>query len=75
MHIKQEKGSGGYPITRIEMIAGNKFNRDRMGYAGIFDISKYSEFILNDGDLLMSQINSMRYLGRTVLYKKRKMNK
>ncbi len=70
-NIKQSKSSGGFPITRIETIADNKFNRDRVGYAGITDISSYESYILEDEDLLMSHINSAKYLGRTVLYNRR----
>ena len=69
-NIKQGETDGGYPITRIETTANDTFNRDRMGYAGITDLAKYESFILDDGDLLMSHINSVQYLGRTVLYKK-----
>ena len=69
-NIKQGDIEGGFPITRIETTANDKFNRDRMGYAGITDISKYEAYVLEDGDLLMSHINSVQYLGRTVLYVK-----
>ena len=69
-NIKQGSVPGGYPITRIETIANDKFNRDRMGYAGITDLTKYESYVLEDGDLLMSHINSVQYLGRTVLYEK-----
>ena len=69
-NIKQGNAAGGYPITRIETTANDTFNRDRMGYAGITDLSKYQSYILEDGDLLMSHINSVQYLGRTVLYQK-----
>ena len=69
-NIKQGDVDGGFPITRIETTANDKFNRDRMGYAGITDISKYESYVLEDGDLLMSHINSVQYLGRTVLYVK-----
>ena len=69
-NIKQGDVDGGYPITRIETTSNDTFNRDRMGYAGITDLSKYESYILEDGDLLMSHINSVQYLGRTVLYKK-----
>ena len=68
--IKQGIVAGGFPITRIETLADNKFNRDRMGYAGITEIDKYSDYVLEDGDLLMSHINSPKYLGRTVVYHK-----
>ena len=69
-NIKQGDVDGGFPITRIETTANDKFNRDRMGYAGITDVSKYESYVLEDGDLLMSHINSVQYLGRTVLYVK-----
>lgn len=69
-NIKQGDVDGGFPITRIETTANDKFNRDRMGYAGITDISKYESYVLEEGDLLMSHINSVQYLGRTVLYVK-----
>ena len=69
-NIKQGIKNGGFPITRIETISSDKFNRDKMGYAGITDASQYENYILEDNDLLMSHINSPQYLGRTVLYKK-----
>ena len=69
-NIKQEKDAGGLPITRIETLSGGVFNRDRMGYANIDDNGKYDSFILNNGDLLLSHINSKAYIGRTVLYEK-----
>lgn len=69
-NIRQGSSDGGYPITRIETIANDTFNRDRMGYAGITYLGKYQSYVLEDGDLLMSHINSVQYLGRTVLYEK-----
>ena len=70
LNIKQDKNKGGIPITRIETLSNDRFNRDKMGYADIFDVEKYSDRILCDGDILMSHINSSRYLGRAVLYQK-----
>ena len=69
-NIKQTKDIDGFPITRIETLAGGIFNRDRMGYAGIYDLSKYSAYVLESRDLLMSHINSKTYIGRTVEYKR-----
>ena len=43
-NIKQGAVDGGYPITRIETTANDRFNRDRMGYAGITDIKKYENY-------------------------------
>ena len=69
--IKQTKAAKGMPITRIETLSNYCFNRDRLGYGDIFDEEKYSHYILDDKDLLMSHINSRTFLGRTVLYRKR----
>lgn|SRR5574344_1964139 len=68
-NIKQIKNADGLPITRIETLSGGVFNRDRMGYAGIYNLDKYSEYVLEDGDLLLSHINSKTYIGRTVEYR------
>ena len=67
-NIKQTKGAGGIPITRIETLSNGVFNVDRLGYANIDDTSRYSKYILKDGDLLMSHINSVEFVGRTVVY-------
>lgn len=69
-NIKQTKGAGGIPITRIETLSNGVFNYDRLGYADITDIEKYKGYELVDGDILMSHINSMKYLGRSVVYHK-----
>ena len=68
--IKQERGAIGIPITRIETLSGGNFNRDRLGYANIESTEKYASFVLDDGDLLLSHINSKTYIGRTVVYNK-----
>ena len=69
-NIKQTKGASGLPITRIETLSGGVFNRDRLGYADIFSTDKYSSYIMEDGDILMSHINSKTNIGRAVIYKK-----
>jgi type I restriction enzyme S subunit len=51
--IKQDGTSTlGYPITRIETLADDKFNRDRMGYAGITDLTEYANYVLENGDII-----------------------
>lgn len=67
-NIKQGQINGGYPITRIETISNDKFNRDKVGYAGIFELGKYASYVLEDGDLLMSHINSPQYLGLSLIH-------
>ncbi|WP_054957085.1 restriction endonuclease subunit S [Paenibacillus dakarensis] len=68
--IKQGIVDGGYPITRIETIANSEVDRNRMGYAGIQDITKYESYVLQTGDILMSHINSEKHLGKTAIYEK-----
>ena len=68
-NIKQDKTRSGYPITRIETISNGTFNEDKLGYGDIFDIEKYSSYILHSGDLLISHINSLKHLGRTVRFR------
>ena len=67
--IKQTKGAGGYPITRIETLSNDVFNIDRIGYADITDLEKYQSYVLHNGDVLISHINSVAYLGRAVQYR------
>ena len=67
-NIKQGMENTGYPITRIETISNRKVDRNKMGYAGITNLEKYSDYILQDGDILMSHINSETHLGKVALY-------
>jgi type I restriction enzyme S subunit len=67
--IKQTKGAGGYPITRIETLSNDVFNIDRLGYADITDLEKYQSYVLHNRDILISHINSVAYLGRAVQYR------
>ena len=67
-NIKQDKNKNGIPITRIETLSNGRFNRDKLGYADIFSTKGYESRLLQDGDILMSHINSLPYLGRAVLY-------
>ena len=69
-NIKQGLDDSGYPITRIETISDRTVDRDKMGYAGITDITKYSDYVLQDGDILMSHINSETHLGQVARYEK-----
>ena len=68
-NIKQSREKGGIPITRIETLSNERFNRDKVGYADIFSTAGLDNYILTDGDILMSHINSIPYLGRAVMYR------
>ncbi len=69
-NIKQGDDNSGYPITRIETISNRIVDRNKMGYAGVNDITKYADYILADGDILMSHINSEKHLGKVAVYEK-----
>ncbi len=68
--IKQTEGASGLPITRIETIASRVVDRNKMGYADVPDNGVYDDYILQDGDILMSHINSEKHLGKTAIYEK-----
>ena len=71
--IKQFDTKLGYPITRIETISNSFIDINRMGYADIIELGKYADYLLKDGDILMSHINSEKHLGKSAIYKE--MNK
>ncbi len=66
--IKQTEGASGLPITRIETISSRVVDRNKMGYADVVDNGEYDDYILQDGDILMSHINSEKHLGKTAIY-------
>lgn len=66
--IKQVNGASGLPITRIETISNCVVDRNKFGYADIYDAGKYEEFLLRDQDILMSHINSEKHLGKVAIY-------
>lgn len=69
--IKQSEGSQGLPITRIETIWNSEIDCQRFGYADISEeaLAKYADYLLKDGDLLISHINSPKHLGKTAMYR------
>ncbi|WP_216906181.1 restriction endonuclease subunit S [Synechococcus sp. CCY 0621] len=67
MSIKQSPGAGGLPITRIETIASGSFNFSRCGYAGL-ETKDCSGWLLEEGDILISHINSLAHLGKCAIY-------
>ena len=69
-NIKQGQFEGGIPITRIETISDEIVDRQKMGYAGIAD-NKYELYYLQDGDVLISHINSLKHIGKCALYNKK----
>lgn len=70
MSIKQTPDAGGLPITRIETIASGIINLSRCGYAGL-DREGCAGWLLQEGDILISHINSMAHLGKCAIYEER----
>ena len=68
-NIKQKSESDGLPITRIETISNSEINIEKVGYAGIV-FSESEKYLLKDGDILFSHINSIDHLGKCALYRK-----
>lgn len=68
--IKQDKFLDGIPITRIETIADGTIDLNRLGYASVKD-NEFSDFYLQEGDILMSHINSVSHLGKVAIFENR----
>lgn len=69
MNIRQGKSADGLPITRIETISTSIVNPSRVGYAGISH-GDTGQWLLEDGDILFSHINSVEHIGKCAVYRK-----
>lgn len=67
LRVRQDREGNGLPITRIETIASGEIDVERFGYAGV-QLSGNDQWLLHEGDLLMSHINSVGHLGKCALY-------
>lgn len=68
MNVKQDKSGSGLPITRIETIADGTVDPSRVGYAGLTETDS-SNWLLQDGDILLSHINSVSHIGKCAIYR------
>jgi len=67
--IKQNISSKeGIPITRIETISKGIVDFNKLGYADIFELEKYRDWLLQKGDILISHINSEKHLGKSAIF-------
>ena len=57
----------GLPITRIETIADGTINPVKVGFADLEE-SECVDWLLQDGDILISHINSTKHLGKCAIY-------
>jgi type I restriction enzyme, S subunit len=65
--VRQSEDAGGLPITRIETIAEGVINGERVGFAGLEE-ADCIEWLLEEGDILISHINSTKHLGKCAIY-------
>ena len=65
--VRQSADAGGLPITRIETIADGTINPVKVGFAGLAE-SDCCDWLLRDGDILVSHINSTKHLGKCAIY-------
>ncbi|MGZ8160551.1 MAG: hypothetical protein ACXWT4_17345, partial [Methylobacter sp.] len=66
---KQSKDGIGIPVTRIETIADQTINYEKVGFIADYDNSKIDKYLLNQGDILFSHINSPLHLGKTAIFR------
>jgi restriction endonuclease S subunit len=66
MNYKNEKSSGGIPISRIQTISHGVINYALVGYADIDSVEP--RYLLKPGDILFSHINSIDHLGKVAIY-------
>lgn len=67
LSVKQNSDSGGLPISRIETISGSVVDHKKVGFADIIDGDK-DEWLLENGDILFSHINSEVHIGKCAIY-------
>lgn len=67
LSVRQGELPGGLPISRIETISEAKVNPARVGYAGL-GRGQVEGWLLQEGDILFSHINSLEHLGKVAIY-------
>jgi type I restriction enzyme, S subunit len=67
MNIKQDKAGEGLPITRIETISAGVVDDSRVGFAGLSE-NECEGWLLEQGDILFSHINSVEHIGKCAVY-------
>ena len=65
--VRQFAEAKGLPITRIETIADGTINPAKIGFSDLRE-SDCADWLLQDGDILISHINSTKHLGKCAIY-------
>jgi type I restriction enzyme S subunit len=69
-NYKEDKDHRGIPITRIQTIADGVINLQKVGF-GNLTLEDSSDFLLQEGDILFSHINSLPHVGKVARVSKR----
>lgn len=69
LSVKQDKSGDGLPITRIETISAGVVDAERVGFAGL-SLEEGADWLLQDGDILFSHINSVDHIGKCAVYRR-----
>lgn len=64
--LDQNSDITGFPVTRIETISSGKIDFQKVGY--VSKQAALSDFKLQKGDLLFSNINSVAHIGKIAVY-------
>ncbi|WP_337075709.1 restriction endonuclease subunit S [Aeromonas veronii] len=64
----QNKEGNGFPLTRIESISESVINMGKVGYSPSIPHDKLNYYRLNQGDILLSHINSDLHVGKTAIF-------
>ena len=56
--------TSGFPMSRIETISNGVIDYDRVGYSE----TELKDYILKEGDILFSHINSLSHIGKVAYY-------
>lgn len=67
LSVKQDKAGDGLPISRIETISRGFVDPRRVGFAGLQE-EDCAEWLLLEGDILFSHINSVEHIGKCAVY-------
>ena len=62
-NYREDDESRGLPITRIQTISEGEINLNKVGYGNLNE-SNSGDFLLTNGDILFSHINSLPHVGK-----------
>ncbi|HAW54082.1 MULTISPECIES: restriction endonuclease subunit S [unclassified Hyphomonas] len=62
----QINDDSGLPVTRIETISDGTVNYEKVGY--VSKLERMDRYLLEKGDLLFSNINSVKHIGKIAIY-------